>query len=288
MQGLHYAFGVLAPVDQYPAAAIDWEASQPPKPTTIAILTADDVTSLMATQGTVAAAQARGIKVVFMQKYPAGTTNLYPLVQQAKATNPDIFFDSGHFLEAVAAAKAAKDLMLDAKVLSFAVGPQQPEFAQALGQVADYTVTATPWTAQARFKADMGPSSAEYVAAYRKKYHLQTDPGFVTADATAAGLALELAIEHADSLDPTKVRDALATLDANTFYGRLKFDAQGQNTFHNVLVVQILGGKVQTVWPTELASAPGTWPAPTFESRFGIAAAPPKAKLPGTGVAPSR
>src|SRR5258708_5817087 len=179
MQGFHYSFGVLAPVDQYPAAVFDWELSQPPKPTSIAILTADDVTSLLATQGAVAAAQAKGIKVVYMQQYPAGSTNLYPFVQQAKARNPDIFFNSGHFLEAVAADKAAKDLMLDAKVLSYAVGPQQPEFVQALGPLADYTVTATPWAAQAKFKADYGPSTVEYVAAYRKRYRVQTDPRFV-------------------------------------------------------------------------------------------------------------
>jgi branched-chain amino acid transport system substrate-binding protein len=288
MQGFHNAFGVLAPVDQYPAAALDWELNGAPKPATLAIITADDDTSRLITQGTVAAATARGIKIVYLQQYPAGSTNLYPLVQQVKAKNPDVFFESGHFLEAVAAAKAAKDLMLDAKVLSFGVGPQQPEFVQALGPLADYTISATPWAAQARFKADYGPSTVEYVAAYRKKYHVQTDPGFVTADATAAGLSLELAIKHADSLDPARVRDALASLDVNTFYGRLKFDSQGQNTYHNVLVVQVLNGQVQTVWPTEVASAAGTWPAPTWETRFGVVAAPPKPKLPGTGQPPAR
>jgi branched-chain amino acid transport system substrate-binding protein len=288
MQGFHYAFGILAPVDQYPAAVFEWELSQAPRPTTIAILTADDDASMLITQGAVAAATQKGIKVIYLQKYPAGTTNLYAMVQEAKAKNPDIFLNSGHFLEAVAADKAAKDLSLDAKVLSFGVGPQQPEFVQALGPVADYAVTATPWAAQAKFKADYGPSTVDYVAAYRHKYHLQTDPGFVTADATASGLALQLAITHANSLNPEKVRDALASLDVNTFYGRLKFDAVGQNTFHNVLVVQVLSGQVQTVWPTELASATGTWPTPTWEARFGPAAAPPKAKLPGTGKRSAR
>jgi branched-chain amino acid transport system substrate-binding protein len=287
-QGFHYEFGILAPIDQYTAAVFDWELSGTPKPATIAILTADDATSMLITQGALAAAAAKGIKVVYLQKFPAGTTNMYPLVQQAKAKGPDIFFVSGHFLESVAAHKAAKDLALDAKVLSYAVGPQQPEFVQALGPVADYSVTATPWAAQARFKADHGPTSPEYVAAFRQKYHMQTDPGFVTADATAAGLALQLAIQRAKSLDAGKVRDALAALDVNTFYGRLKFDGQGQNTFHNVLVAQIINGQVQTVYPPELASATGQWPTPTWEARFGVAAAPPKAKLPGTGRPPAR
>src|SRR5262245_61183102 len=247
MQGFKYTFGILAPVDQYPAAAIDWELGGTPKPATMAILTADDVASMLITKGTADYASSKGIKIVFMQKYPAGSTNLAPLVQQAKATKPDLFFNSGHFLEAVAAHKAAKDLTLDAKVFSYAVGPAQPEFVQALGPAADFTVTVAPWTPQAKFKADYGPTTAEYVAAFRKKYQTTREPGFVTADATAAGLALQGAIERAHSIDPEKVRNALAALDANTFYGRLKFDAQGQNTFHNVLVEQVLNGQLQVV-----------------------------------------
>jgi branched-chain amino acid transport system substrate-binding protein len=283
MQGFHYTFGILAPVDLYPAAALDWELSGTPRPTTMAVLSADDAASQLITKGTVDYATGKGVKVVYYQQYPAGTTNLFPFVQAAKAAKPDIFFNSGHFLEAVAAHKAAKDLGLDAKVFSYAVGPAQPEFVQALGSVADFAVTATPWNPQARFQADYGPTTAQYVAAFRKKYLTDKEPGFVTADATAAGLALEVAIMHARSLDPAKVRAALASLDVNTFYGRLKFDAEGQNTFHNVLVEQIQNGQLKTIYPPELATASGAYPAPTWEARFGVPAAPPKAKLPGTG-----
>src|SRR5215471_2492275 len=283
-QGFHYLFGVLAPADQFPAAVIDWELTGNPKPTSIAIISADDPASLLITQGTVDYATRHGIKVTYFQKYPAGTTNLYPLVQGAKAAKADIFFNSGHFLEAVAAHKAAKDLMIDARVYSYAAGPGQPEFIQALGPIADFVVTGSPWDAAVKFKADYGPTCAEFVAAYRKKYLTDKEPGWVVADGTAAGLALQLAIMHANSLDPEKVRAALAALDVNTFYGRLKFDAQGQNTFHNVLVQQVLNGQLETIFPPELATAQGVYPAPTFESRFPAPAAPPKAKLPGTGM----
>ncbi|HEY4024814.1 MAG TPA: amino acid ABC transporter substrate-binding protein [Candidatus Dormibacteraeota bacterium] len=288
LQGLHYTFGILAPVDQYSATAIDWELSRTPRPQTLAILTADDAASMLIAKGLIDHATTKGIKIVFQQQYPAGTTNLYPLVQQAKALRPDLFFNSGRFLEAVAAHKAARDLQFDTNLLTYAVGPAQPEFVQALGPAADFAVTVSPWTAQAKFKADYGPTTAQYVAAYRQKYHAEHEPGFVTADATAAGLALEVAIKRAGSLDPRSVRDALAALDVNTFYGRLKFDPQGQNTFHNVLVEQVLNGQLQTVWPPELASAPAQYPMPTWEARFGAAAQPPKPKLPGTGVSPRR
>ena len=80
-----------------------------------------------------------------------------------------------------------------------------------------------------------------------------------------------------------RLRAALASLDVNTFYGRLKFDSEGQNTFHNVLVEQIQNGHLMTIYPPELATAAGAYPAPTWETRFGLPAAPPKPKLPGTG-----
>src|SRR5262249_37603311 len=53
MQGFHFTFGVLAPVDQFPQAAIDWEVAQTPRPTSIAIITADDDTSQLITKGVV-------------------------------------------------------------------------------------------------------------------------------------------------------------------------------------------------------------------------------------------
>ena len=282
-QGLKYTFGVIAPADQYVVAVLDWEATLNPKPKTIAIITADDEASMSISQGVSQYAATKGIATVLMQKYPAGSTNLTALVQQAKAKNPDVFFNSGHFLEAVAAHKAAKDIGFDAKLFSYGVGPTQPEFTQALGPVADYVISGTPWTAQARFMAQTGPSTVDYVKAYREKFNTQDEPGFITADSTAAGLALQLAIEHANSLDPDKVRDALAALDVNTFYGRIKFDAQGQNSFHNALVLQIQNGVRQTVYPPEVASAQPEYPTPTWATRFGAVAQPPPAKLPGTG-----
>lgn len=286
-QGYKYVFGVVASAESYPQAVIDMEMTMNPKPTTVAIITADDLFSLAVTQAIITYATSKGQQIVFTAKYPAGSTNLLPLVQQAKAKNPDIFMDSGHLLEAVAAHKAAKDLMLDAKIFIYAVGPGQPEFVQALGPAADYTITASPWTPQARFKASYYLTSAEYVAAYRKKYNTQLEPSFLVADATAAGVALQKAIENANSLDPDAVRDALVNLDINTFFGRIKFDAQGQNTFKNILVVQVQNGQTQTIWPSEVASAAPVYPTQTWEARFGIPPAAPKAKLPGTGHPPA-
>lgn len=286
-QGYRYVFGVVAAADQYVAAIFEWLANENPRPKTIALLTANDAFSLDLAQATVRDAQEYGLKVVYEKQYPAGDTNLFSLVAGAKTTNPDILINDGHLLEAIACAKAAADVRLDAKLFIYALGPDEPEFVEALGKVADDAVTATSWTPQARYTASFGPTSAEYVQAYQTTFNTQLEPSFVTADATAAGLALEAAIEGAQSLQPQRVREALARLDVDTFFGRIKFNPQGQNTYKSILIEQVQDGQRLTVYPPEVAVASPIYPTPTWEARLGLPAQAPNAKLPGTGHPPA-
>jgi branched-chain amino acid transport system substrate-binding protein len=284
--GNRYAFGVVAPGDRFPAAIFDMAMAMQPRPATLAILTADDPFSLDVTQGDIQAAQARGMRIVYEQRYPAGSTNLYPLVAAAKATHPDILVDSGHLLEAVACQKAVMDLRLDAKLYAYAEATDEPQFVEALGKAADYVTTAVPWSPAATYRSEVYLSTAGYVAAYRRTYHTDQEPSYVTADATAAALALGLAIQRADSLNPERVRDALASLDVNTFYGRIRFGRDGQSVGNTVLVEQIQDGHRVVVWPSQLAPATPQYPAPTWDARLGPPPTPPRAKLPGTGHPP--
>jgi branched-chain amino acid transport system substrate-binding protein len=286
-QGFRYLFGVVASADQYPHALIDMVLTENPRPATVAVLAADDLFSQAGAKATVDYAVSKGLKIVFFQTYPTGLTNFDPLIQQVKTRNPDMLFNLGHFLESVAVHKAAVDLQLNTKLFAYAIGPGEPQFVQALGKAADYVVTVSTWTAQAKYKASYYLSSAQYVAAYRKKFNTGQEPDFLVADATAAGVALQSAIEHAQSLNAQKVRNALASLDIDTFFGRIRFDAQGENSYRSTLVVQIQNGQRLTVWPEELANAVPEYPTPTWAVRLGLPVAPPKAKLPGTGRPPA-
>src|SRR5207237_9765161 len=119
----------------------------------------------------------------------------------------------------------------------------------------DYAMTPSPWTAQAKYRASYYLTSAQYVAAYKTKFRTTLEPSFATADATAAGVALQSAIEHAQSLNTDRVRNALASLDIETFFGRIRFDSRGENSYRSTLVVQIQNGQRLTVWPAELDTA---------------------------------
>lgn len=287
-KGYRYVFGVQTPADRNLQVLFDLVATANPKPTTVAVLAADDSFSQEVAKGAIDYAQAKGLQIVYSQKYPNGSTNLYNLVNEVKAKNPDIVINSGHLLEAIAMNKAAMDLRLNAKMFAYSVGPTMPDFVKALGPQADYIVTGSQWTARAQYKSDYYLTGPQYVAAYRKKFQTTEEPNYQVADATAAGLALEKAIENAGSLDPEKVRDAIASLDLACFFGRIKFDSNGQNSSKPMLVEQIQSGHRQTVWPPELANTTVVYPAPSWTARLGPLPEAPKAKLPGTGRPPQR
>lgn len=289
--GYRYVFGVLSPASKYLQGVLDMAASMAPKPTTVAILSADDSFSVEVAKSVIDYAPKVGMQVVYNKQYPNGSTNLYAQLAEAKQKNPDIVLNSGHLVEAIAINKAAKDLRLGAKIYAYSVGPATPDFTQALGNDANFVFSGSQWSSQVKYRPVMYLSAPDYVQAYQRKFGTKEEPAYQVADATAGGLALEKAIETANSLDPEKVRDALARLDIVTFYGRIKFDEQGLNTFKPMVVQQIQNGQLTTVWPAEVATAKPVYPTPTWLARAGpMADAPakPAPKVPATGITPGK
>ena len=266
-QGYKYVFGVLSPANVYLKGVLDMAASLSPRPTTIAMLSADDNFSLEVSKAVTEYAPSKGFQIVYSDRYPNGSTNLSGLVANAKAKTPEILLNSGHLQEAIAINKAAKDLKLDAKIFAYSVGPSTPDFITSLGKDADYVFDGSQWTPQVKYKPSFYLSVADYVAAYRKQFATQEDPDYHVAESTAACLALQKAIENAGSLNADKVRDALAALDVMTFFGRVKFDSRGINTYKPMGVEQIQDGKHHTVWPTDVADAKPRYPTPGWSSR---------------------
>jgi len=67
-----------------------------------------------------------------------------------------------------------------------------------------------------------------------------------------AGALFQMAIEKAGTLDPAKVRDALASLDVMTFWGPVRFGPTGQINSLEPPVFQIQKGKPVIVFPAEI------------------------------------
>src|SRR5438128_2049623 len=265
--GYKYTFGVLSPANKYLTGVLDMAATLSPKPTTIAMLAANDNFSLEVAKAVADYAPSKGMQIVFNKSYPAAAPDVSGLISQAKAANPDIVMNSGHLAEAIAINKAAKQLGLNAKIFAYSVGPSTPDFISSLGPDANYVYDGSQWTPQVKYKPSFYLSVADYVKAYKAKYSTSDDPDYHVAESTAACLAFQKAIENAGSLDPQKVRDALASLDVMTFFGQIKFDSRGINTFKPMVVEQIQNGTHYTVYPGDVANGSPKYPTPSWSSR---------------------
>jgi branched-chain amino acid transport system substrate-binding protein len=264
-QGYRYIFGVTSPASDYAAAMLKLAVSLTPRPRTVAVLTADDLFSLEVARAARDWAQHNGLRVVYYQKYPVGITDLSAALTKIKSLGADVLIGSGHLQESLLVMKQAQGLDVNLKFYGFTVGPTTPDFVKALGPAAEYVFSSSQWTPDVKYSGPLFGSARDYARAFEKAYGFP--PDYHAANASAGGLALQLALEKAGSVDPQKVRDALASLDVMTFYGRIKFDPRGLNVYKPMVDIQIQHGKNVTVWPSDVASARAIYPTPAWSAR---------------------
>jgi branched-chain amino acid transport system substrate-binding protein len=267
MQGFKYTFGVLSPAKRYLEGIIDMSRAQKPAAQTVAITAASDAFSQEVAQGAAAYATAHGMKVVYNNKYPDTATDVSSIISALKQTNPDLILNAGHLQDALLVHKGLKEQNVMAKAYGYSVGPDTPDFAGSLGKDANDVFGGAQWSDAVKYKGIPGfyRTAPEYAKAIQDAYHHRAD--YHNAESTAACLAFQYAIQRAGSLDPEKVRDALAKLDVTTFYGIIKFDPRGLNLYKPMVVNQIQNGRLTTVWPRFTADGKPVYPAPPWGQR---------------------
>ena len=259
-KGYKRTFAVLSPANQYASVMIQAIADlAQPKPTTIAFISADDGFSKTVTKAGIAKAQGLGFQVVGEEYVPNGTSDVSSAVTKIKAKSPQVVVGSVHLAEGVAIVKQAKELGLRPQVFAETVAPPTPDFAKTLAAAAEGVLGSTQWTAKTAGSDKWLGSAEDYAATFAKQFDNRAAE-YHNAEATAACLAFALAVEKAGSTEPDKVRDTLAGLDEQTFFGPLKFNDKGQNVTKKMAVIQIQGGKPIAVWPTDSIQGSLKWP----------------------------
>jgi len=265
-KGFHYIFGVQSPASEYAKVMLQAALALANPPKTVAIISADDAFSKEVAAAAKDYATSHNLNVVYYQQYPANTTDLTSVLTTLKTsgpdgTVPDMLLGSGHEGEAVTTMKECKQLHVNAKLYAFTVGPGTPDFVSVLGPTTNYILGSSQWTPQEKYKGlDVFGTPANYAQIYKTEYGHQ--PSYQSAESTATGLAFQYAIQKAGSINPQKVRDALANLDIMTFYGRIRFDLTGANTYKPMASIQIQNGSVTTVYPPDIANAQLMYPTP--------------------------
>ena len=197
-----------------------------------------------------------GLDVVMDESYAPSTTDFGPIVNKIISSGADAVLGGGHYSDGATMARQMYDQKANMKWISLLVAPADDKFGE-LGPAALGVTTPSQWEVQVAYKPDYGPTPAEFITAYKNKFHARriiTPP-----PAIASGEILQHAIEQASSVDPEKVTAALNATDVTTFFGRVKFMTDpghhGLQDAHQMVVAQWQQGTNgkpgrQVVWPT--------------------------------------
>ena len=268
-KGYKYTFAVLSPAKLYLKGLVDLVIARDKTAKTVAVLGENEPFSKEVASGGADYAKEKGLTVVYQELYPTGTQDVSALLTNIKAKNVDIVLGAGHLQDALLIVKQAKDLGVSPKAMGFSVGPSSPEFRENLKGNADYIYGATQWTEALKYNGDdPWKTPKAYGDAFRAKNPKYSVIPYQVAESSAAVIAFWRAIEKANSLDPTKVRDAIAALDIMTFYGQIKFDSRGINIYKPMAIEQLQpDGRKYTVFPANVAEKEALYPMVPWDKR---------------------
>jgi branched-chain amino acid transport system substrate-binding protein len=169
-------------------------------------------------------------------------------LSQIKSLAPQWVFITGYTNDLLLIRKQMVDQQMKAGVVTMIAGPAYQEFIDSAGATAENISSASWWHPAEKYDGkDIFGSTANFVKLFKDKYKLE--PDYAHASAAVCGALFQMAIEKAGSLDRDKVRDELAKMDVVTFWGPVKFGANGQINSLEPPVFQIQAGKPVVLFP---------------------------------------
>lgn len=259
-----YIFGTLAPASNYFASTIDMLKQLSPAPKTVALLYADDAFDVSVANGTRPLVQKAGLKTVIDERYTSNASDFNSLLSQIKSADADTVLVAGHETEILNFVRQAESLAVAPKMYSFTVGVPSEDFRKALGKDADYAFGMTAWLPSASLKDRWFADAVQFAAAYKAKYGY--DPDYHAASGAADVEALAQAVENAGSVDPQKVRDAIAKLNFPSLYGTIAFADNGQINLPQT-VIQVEADKLVAIYSGNGFIEKPKYPMPAWNAR---------------------
>ena len=255
-RGFKNLFLVATIASEYTRSGIDALAAEGARTAVIAHEDTAFPTSLV--EGAVRHLEANGIEVLAIETYPEDVRDLSAIMAKFRDLDPDVFVGGGYYNDAVLFVNSAEEVGFQPGGMLITVGPSNPELVQELGADLDGVLGPTQWEPAMAYEGRYFGSASDYADYYESLWGER--PVYQAASATAAALALHLAVEAAGSTDTAAVREALSKLSADTFYGPISFDERGVNTGKPMGTIQVQDGQIVVVAPEHAASAELQYP----------------------------
>jgi branched-chain amino acid transport system substrate-binding protein len=200
-----------------------------------------------------------GVDVAMYKSYPLGAKDLSSLLKKVKAANVDAFiafsYPPGTFL----ITGQAKAIGVNPKLFYATVGVAFPSYRDTFGaNTVEGVMGAGVWNPK------VSPTAGKWFKRYVKRWGEEPDR-WGTAGGYATVEVMQKAIEMAGTLDPVKVRKAIASEKFDTVLGPITFEGQF-NTYYPGHVGQWQNGEFEVVDKATRTAKP-LYPKPAWPKK---------------------
>jgi branched-chain amino acid transport system substrate-binding protein len=262
-QNYKYVFR-LNPTNAYYAKGLMSFLNTIVKPKTIAILYESSDFGTSGAEDMVNQSKKAGMQVLVKEQYEKGAVDFRPILSKVKSVKPDVIYMVSYVMDAALLMRQIKELRIDAKLYAGgAAGFCIPEFIQNAKEASELVITATLWSPQIAY-----PGAKQFSEAYKKLYNEY--PSYHGAEAYSALYVIKDVLSRAKSWKADDIRSAFKATNMMTAFGPVKFedkDGYTNQNFMDTLVMQVIKGKHETIWPEKYASAKYVYPIPKWRER---------------------
>ena len=192
------------------------------------------------------------------------TSDFKLLMTRVKASKPEVIFMVSYITDAVLLTRQSAELDINSKLFcGAAAGFVLPEYLAALGKLGEGVMSAVPWSPDVKY-----PGAQKFYENFKNKFKLV--PTYHAAEAYSAAYVMQDVLERTKSLSKEDLIKALSETDMMTVFGPVKFVNYKKFTNQNrvpSLVVQVINGKHETIWPPEAAAAQYVYPQPKWKDK---------------------
>ncbi len=254
-----FTFAVLTSASFYMKGFFEMMCLQKPTPTTYALIVKDRLFSRSVAKGARLWAAKIGFKEVYYAVHPLNCQDYSSVLRKLEKTTPDLLVFSGHMQDSINfTSQLVSKCEYTPKAVVMTLGPTQEVYLKKLGKYAENMMGVTQWVEQSNYSCPVFGNTRKYVNAFIRKFGHH--PTYQNVQSSACGVVYQIALEKCRKLDVREVLQNIRSMDCETVFGRIKFDARGMNIAKKMAIIQIQNGRRQTVWPLDLADGPAVYP----------------------------
>ena len=256
-RGLKYIWGTPFPVvPNWSTRYFEMISKVSPKPQSIYFVTHDNPVMKGITATWSKKAEEQGLKVLGNETFSPELKDFTALIAKVRAAKADIVYVSSYDNASVPLVQQMRQLKVRAMdvhhtMLTGALHRQVGKDMEGM-------------TGELSWYPGIKGAYSELVETVMKRSDVTMFDYIWTLGRLTAYLTMIQGIEKAGVVDREKVREALFKSTVKSPAGDVSFDERGfPNT--GAFTVQMQGGKVQVVWPPEVATGKLIWPSPSWQ-----------------------